>query len=88
MDIKEIESNINTRNFSDSNSGGTILHMYTNEKTKLSSVIMCDGPGRSLVPAAARQPLVYAAHAVASKAYTHKAESVCGRTNTHARPRM
>ena len=28
MDIKEIESDINTRNFSDSNSGGTILHMY------------------------------------------------------------
>ena len=40
MDIKEIESDINTRNFSDSNSGGTILHMYTNAKTKLSSVIM------------------------------------------------
>ena len=40
MDIKEIESDINTRNVSDSNSGGTILHMYTNEKTKLSSVIM------------------------------------------------
>ena len=40
MYIKEIESDINTRNFSNSNSGGTILHMYTNEKTKLSSVII------------------------------------------------
>ena len=40
MDIKEIESDINVRNSSDSNSGGTILHMYTNEKTKLSSAIM------------------------------------------------
>ena len=34
MDIKEFENDINTRNFSDSNSWGTILHMYTNEKTK------------------------------------------------------
>ena len=27
MDIKEIESYVNIRNISDSNSGGTILHM-------------------------------------------------------------
>ena len=40
MDIKEIESDINTRNFSDSNSGGIILRMYINEKTKLCSVTM------------------------------------------------
>lgn len=40
MDIKEIENDINTRNFSDSNNSGSILHMYINEKTKLTSVIM------------------------------------------------
>ena len=38
--MKEIENDINTRNFIDSNTGGKVLHMYTNEKTKLSSVIM------------------------------------------------
>ena len=40
MDMKEIENDINTRNFIDSNTDGKVLHMYTNEKTKLSSVIM------------------------------------------------
>ena len=38
--MEEIENDINTRNFVDSNTGGKVLHMYTNEKTKLSSVIM------------------------------------------------
>ena len=40
MDMKEIENDINARNFSESDCLGTVLHMYTNEKTKLSSVIM------------------------------------------------
>ena len=40
MDIKDIENDINIRNFSDTNTGGKVLHMYTNEKTQLSSIIM------------------------------------------------
>ena len=40
MDMKEIENDINARNFSESDCWGTVLHMYTNEKTKLNSVIM------------------------------------------------
>ena len=40
MDMKEIENDINARNFIESACWGTDLHMYTNEKTKLSSVIM------------------------------------------------
>ena len=40
MDSKEIESDINIRNFNDPNRNGCILHMYTNEKTKLNTVIM------------------------------------------------
>ena len=40
MNIKDIENDINTRKFSDTNTGGKVLHMYTNEKTQLSSIIM------------------------------------------------
>ena len=40
MDMKEIEHDINSRNFADPSNYGTVLHMYTNEKTKLSSIIM------------------------------------------------
>ena len=40
MDIKEMENDINTRNFNKRNCWDTVLHMYINEKTKLSSVVM------------------------------------------------
>ena len=35
MDIKEIENNINIRNFNEIYCWGTVLHMYTNEKSTL-----------------------------------------------------
>ena len=40
MDNKELENDINTRNFSEFSEKCEILHSYTNKKTKLQTVIL------------------------------------------------
>ena len=40
MDDKELENDINTRNFSEFSKKCKILHLYTNKKTKLQTVIL------------------------------------------------
>ena len=49
-----------------------MFHEASSFYQQTSSDLSCDGPGRSFVPAATRQPFVYAAHAVANTVYTYK----------------